>query len=279
MVDIVIQLMPHILATLIYGALGFHFWNTRWREGEHQCVACPMQAWERGAIAVALLIHASGLYSALFSDAGMRFSFSFALSLMMWLAVLIYWLESFMARMEGMQPMVLPLAAACAILPTLFPQVHLVAHAAATGFKLHFLAAMLAYSLLTLSALHAIFMGFTENALHKRSLKRSLNSLPPLMTMERLLFRMLLLGFVLLTLTVGSGVLFSEALFGKPLSIDHKTLFAFASWGIFATLLVGRHAWGWRGKRALRWTLAGFSLLILAYVGSRFVAEVILGRV
>lgn len=279
MVDIVIQLMPHILATLIYGALGFHFWNTRWREGEHQCVACPMQVWERGAIAVALLIHASGLYSALFSDAGMRFSFSFALSLMMWLAVLIYWLESFMARMEGMQPMVLPLAAACAILPTLFPQVHLVAHAAATGFKLHFLAAMLAYSLLTLSALHAIFMGFTENALHKRSLKRSLNSLPPLMTMERLLFRMLLLGFVLLTLTVGSGVLFSEALFGKPLSIDHKTLFAFASWGIFATLLVGRHAWGWRGKRALRWTLAGFSLLILAYVGSRFVAEVILGRV
>ena len=144
-----------------------------------------------------------------------------------------------MARMEGMQPMVLPLAAACAILPTLFPQVHLVAHAAATGFKLHFLAAMLAYSLLTLSALHAIFMGFTENALHKRSLKRSLNSLPPLMTMERLLFRMLLLGFILLTLTVGSGVLFSEALFGKPLSIDHKTLFAFASWGIFATLLVG----------------------------------------
>ena len=278
MADIVIQLMPHILATLIYGALGFHFWNTRWREREQQCVACPMQTWERGAIAAALLIHAAGLYNALFSDVGMRFSFSFALSLMMWLAVLIYWLESFMARMEGMQPMVLPLAASCAILPVLFPQVHLVAHAAATGFKLHFLAAMLAYSLLTLSALQAIFMGFTENALHKRSLKRSLNSLPPLMVMETLLFRMLLLGFILLTLTVGSGVLFSEALFGKPLSIDHKTLFAFASWGIFATLLVGRHAWGWRGKRALRWTLAGFSLLILAYVGSRFVAEVILGR-
>lgn len=279
MVDIVIQLLPHILAVLIYGALGFHFWNTRWREGENQCVACPMQAWERVAIAAALFIHAAGLYDALFAEIGMRFSFSFALSLMMWLAVLIYWLESFMARMEGMQPMVLPLAAACAVLPVFFPNVHLVAHASATGFKLHFLAAMLAYSLLTLSALHAIFMGFTENALHKRSLKRSLNSLPPLLTMEKLLFRMLLVGFVLLTLTVGSGVFFSEALFGKPLSIDHKTLFAFASWGIFATLLIGRHAWGWRGKRALRWTLAGFALLILAYVGSRFVAEVILGRV
>jgi len=279
MVDIVIQLLPHILAALLYGALGFHFWNTRWREGENQCVACPMQTWERIAIAVALVIHAAGLYDALFAEVGMRFSFSFALSLMMWLAVLIYWLESFMARMEGMQPMVLPLAALCTVLPVFFPNVHLVANASATGFKLHFLAAMLAYSLLTLSALHAIFMGFTENALHKRSLKRSLGSLPPLMTMEKLLFRMLLVGFILLTLTVGSGVLFSEALFGKPLTVDHKTLFAFASWGIFATLLVGRHVWGWRGKRALRWTLAGFALLILAYVGSRFVAEVILGRI
>jgi len=278
MADIVIQLLPHILAALIYGALGFHFWNTRWRESENQCVACPMQPWERAAIAVALAIHAGGLHDALFTEAGMRFSFSFALSLMMWLAVLIYWLESFMARMEGMQPMVLPLAAACSILPVIFPNVHLVAHAQATGFKLHFLTAMLAYSLLTLSALHAIFMGFTEQALHKRSMKRSLASLPPLLTMESLLFKMLLIGFVLLTLTVGSGVFFSEALFGKPMSLDHKTLFAFASWGIFATLLIGRHAWGWRGKRALRWTLAGFALLILAYVGSRFVAEVILGR-
>ena len=279
MADIVIQLLPHILAALTYGALGFHFWNTRWRERDGQCLACPMQTWERTVIALALLVHGIGLYGALFAETGMRFSFSFALSLMMWLAVLIYWLESFMARMEGMQPMVLPLAAACTVLPVVFPQVHLVAHASATGFKLHFLAAMLAYSLLTLSALHAIFMGFTENALHRRAVRRSLASLPPLLTMETLLFRMLLIGFILLSVTVGSGLFFSEQLFGKPFAIDHKTLFAFASWAIFAILLVGRHAWGWRGKRALRWTLAGFALLILAYVGSRFVAEVILGRI
>jgi ABC-type uncharacterized transport system permease subunit len=278
MPDIVIQLAPHALAALAYALLGAHFWNTRWREGENPGGARPMLGWERGAIATILTVHGFALYSALFSDAGMRFSFSFALSLMMWLAVLIYWLESFMARMEGLQPMVLPLAAVCTALPIIFPQVHLVAHASATGFKLHFLAAMLAYSLLTLSALHAIFMGFTERALHQRSFRRSLTSLPPLLTMESLLFRMLLAGFVLLTLTVGSGVLFSEALFGKPMSFDHKTLFAFASWGIFATLLVGRHVWGWRGRYALRLTLAGFALLLLAYVGSRFVAEVILGR-
>ncbi|MDR2837299.1 MAG: cytochrome c biogenesis protein CcsA [Azonexus sp.] len=279
MADIVIQHLPNILAALIYGGLGFHFWNTRWREGEKHAIAGPMQGWERAAIAVALLIHAWGLYSGLFAEAGMRFSFSFALSLMLWLAVLIYWLESFMARMEGLQPLVLPLAAVCAFLPVLFPYVRLVANAGATGFMMHFIAAMLAYSLLTLSALHAIFMGLTENALHKRSLQRRLVSLPPLMAMESLLFRMLTIGFVLLTLTVGSGVFFSQALFGKPFTFNHMTLFGFASWGIFATLLIGRHAWGWRGKRALRWTLAGFSLLILAYVGSRFVGEVILHHI
>ena len=276
---IVIQLLPHILAAVLYGLLGYHFWNTRWRENDQARVAVPMQPWERSAIGATLAIHAFGLYGALFSEVGMRFSFSFALSLMMWLAVLIYWLESFLARMEGLQPMVLPLAAACTVLPAVFPQVHLVAHAGATGFKLHFLAAMLAYSLFTLSALHAVFMGFAEKALHRRTMTRSLTSLPPLLTMESLLFRMLLIGFILLTLTLGSGVLFSEYLFGRALTLDHNTLFAFASWGIFATLLVGRHAWGWRGRKALRWTMAGFAVLLLAYVGSRFVAEVILGRV
>ena len=93
-----------------------------------------------------------------------------------------------------------------------------------------------------------------------------------------MLFRMLLVGFILLTLALGSGLLFSDALFGKALSLDHKTIFAFASWGIFGTLLAGRHIRGWRGRKALHWTLAGFSTLLLAYVGSRFVAEVVLGR-
>ncbi len=279
MADIVIQLLPHTLAALIYGALGFHFWHTRWRDASEQSVARPMQTWERLAIAAALLPQATGLYMVLLSDQGMRFSFGLALSLMMWIAVLIYWLESFFARMEGMQPLVLPLAAVCAALPVVFSNNHVIAHADATGFKLHFLAAMLAYSLLTLAALHAVFMGFTENALHRRLMLRGLSSLPPLMTMERLLFRMLSIGFVLLSLTVGSGIFFSEILFEKPFLLDHKTLFALISWCIFATLLVGRHVWGWRGRRALRLTLAGFGVLLLAYAGSRFVAEIILGRI
>lgn len=283
MVDIVIQLLPrllpHLLAALIYGYLGFHFWNTRWREADKPLVTLPMSTWERAGIGAGLFFHALGLQEGIFAEVGMRFSFGFALSLMMWIAVLIYWLESFRSRMDGLQPLVLPLAALCALLPVLFSRVHLVAHAGALGFQLHFAAAMLAYSLFTLAAIHAVFMGFAERKLHDRSTTRSLASLPPLLTMEALLFRMLMVAFVLLSLALGSGLLYSEALFGKAMVLDHKTLFAFASWSIFAVLLGGRHFYGWRGRKALRLTLAGFVVLMLAYVGSRFVAEVVLGRV
>ena len=104
-------------------------------------------------------------------------------------------------------------------------------------------------------------------------------SLPPLMTLETLLFRILTLGFVLLSLTLVSGFVFSEELFGQAARFNHKTVFGIISWIIFAALLVGRYARGWRGRTALRWTLAGFAALLLAYVGSMFVLEVILGRV
>ncbi|MBI4742124.1 MAG: cytochrome c biogenesis protein CcsA [Betaproteobacteria bacterium] len=278
MSDILLHLLPPIASSLLYAVLGFHFWRTRWRETDKPLAALPMQLWERGAIAAVLVLQGIGIYDGLFGAGGMRFSFAYALSLMLWLAVFIYWLESFHSRMDGLQPMVLPVAAACALLPALFPQMHPVAHAGAWGFRLHFLAAMLAYSLFTLSALHAVFMGFAERKLHRRALSKSLASLPPILTMEAVLFRMIVIAFALLTLALGSGVLFSEAIFGRAMALDHKTLFAFVSWGIFAALLVGRHAYGWRGRIALRWTLAGFMVLLLAYVGSRFVVEVILGR-
>lgn len=279
MPDILLHLMPHIASSVLYAALGFHFWHTRWRESGQAADPLPIRGWERAGIAVTLAIHGAGLYDGLFAAGGMRFSFSFALSLMLWMAVLIYWLESFRSRMDGLQPMVLPLAALCAGTPVLFPQVHAISHTASLGFKLHFVTAMLAYSLFTLSALHAIFMSFVERKLHQRVVDKHLSSLPPILTMEALLFRMITLAFGLLTLALGSGILFSEAIFGKALVLDHKTLFAFVSWAIFAALLIGRRAYGWRGRLALRWTLAGFLVLLLAYIGSRFVSEVLIGRI
>ena len=272
------EILPHLLPAALYAFLGFHFWRTRWSQ---TAIRTPqgIQAWERFAVAIALLLHGNVLYEELFGGGEMRFGFSAALSLMLWLAVLIYWVESFHARLEGLQPLVLPLAAVCVLLPSLFPGQHMLVNASSAMFRVHFLIAMVAYSLFTLAALHAIIMAVAERRLHRGELTRPLTSLPPLLTMESLLFRLITIAFVLLTLTLVSGFAFSESVFGKAFSFNHKTLFSIVSWLIFAALLIGRHAWGWRGRKALRWTLAGFVALLFAYVGSRFVLEVVLGRI
>jgi ABC-type uncharacterized transport system permease subunit len=103
--------------------------------------------------------------------------------------------------------------------------------------------------------------------------------MPSLLALESMLFRQIAVGFVLLTATLVSGSVFSKELFGRPLRFDHKTVWAIASWLVFGSLLGGRYWFGWRGRIALRWTLAGFVMLLLAYVGSRFVFEVILRRI
>ena len=101
MSDILLHLLPQIVASLLYAALGLHFWHTRWREIGKPVDLLPMQPWERMAIGVALVFQGIGLYEGLFSAGGMRFSFSLALSLMFWMAVLIYWLESFRLATDG----------------------------------------------------------------------------------------------------------------------------------------------------------------------------------
>src|SRR5690606_28643956 len=96
---------------------------------------------------------------------------------------------------------------------------------------------------------------------------------PPLISMESLLFKVIGVGFLLLTLTLSSGMLFSEQIFNQPLKPSHKNIFAIMSWFIYGGLLIGRHVYGWRGRKAIRWTLSGFVLLLLAYAGSKFVFQ------
>jgi ABC-type uncharacterized transport system permease subunit len=105
-----------------------------------------------------------------------------------------------------------------------------------------------------------------------------LKNLPPLLTMETVLFRIIGTGFVLLTLTLISGSFFSEQIFGKAWQFNHKVLFGFISWAVFGVLLAGHHFYGWRGRKAVNWTMSGFGSLLLAYIGSKFVLEVILHR-
>lgn len=271
-------ILLHLLAAALYAALSVHFWRTRWRGPLLAHPAGGLRAGERLALLAALLLHGLSVHGEIFGADAMRFSFSIAVSVMMWLAIALYWVESFYARMEGLQAIGLPLAAAAVVLPLVFPAAHSLPNAGSLAFRIHFLMAMLAYSLFTLAALHAALMAVAEKGLHRGRISPLLAGLPPLLIMESLLFRLIHVAFVLLTLTLLSGVAFSETLFGKAFAFNHKTVFAVLSWLIFGALLLGRHLRGWRGRLALRWTLAGFVTLVLAYIGSRFVLEVLLGR-
>jgi ABC-type uncharacterized transport system permease subunit len=241
---------------------------------------------ERLAILVPLALHAWLLAQGIFGASELRFGFAFALSAMLWLAVLIYWLESVFFSLIGMQPLVLGAAALGVLLPVWFPG-RLLADASSTDFRIHLGLAIVAYSVFTLALLHAVLMALADRLLHRASAAEASRpdplhgpaaSLPPLLTIERMFFRLVGAAFVLLTLTLATGMTLSESMFGHAMRLNHETVFAVMAWVTFAVLLWGRLARGWRGRTALRWTVAGFVMVLLANIGTAFVLEVLLRR-
>ena len=281
-----LSILLHVLAAAAYAGLAVYFWKSRWRSaaalGGPRAAVPPkpgFRAWERALLTAAVAFHAWLLYSDMFGDGQFYFGFAQALSIMTLLALLFYGAESYVHPLEGLPALVLPPAAACVLLPVMFPGGVFTAQAQAPAFAAHVAVAMLASAFFAIGAAHAVLMAVLEKRLHSHQKATGPVGMPPLLTMERVLFQVLSVGFVLLTLTLASGILFSEEIFGRAMRLDHKTIFAVLAWVIFAVLLLGRLAYGWRGRAALKGTFAGFAALLLAYVGSRFVIEVILGRV
>ena len=249
------------------------------------CAALPSK---KGSLISAVtggawLVHACALWLNMVAPGGLRVGFAIMLSAALWVSVAAYWIENRNFALDGLRRLVMPCAAVVTLLPAVFPGTVFQLQGQSPAFGWHIAVAILAYSTLTIAAFHAVLMALQESRLHTRNpragwLTGALDQLPALLTMEKLLFRLIGIGFVLLTLTVLSGIVFSEQLFGIVLKWDHKSVFALLSWILFAALLSGRHWRGWRGKTALRFTLAGFATLVLAYVGSRFVLEVVLHR-
>jgi ABC-type uncharacterized transport system permease subunit len=228
---------------------------------------------------VALVLHGMLVYSGVLADEGLNLGVSNSISLIVWLTVAIYWLASLaVPGLASIQGLWAPVALAAVILQAFLPSHYLVRYAGDPLFTLHFAIAMLAYSLFIVATMHAVVMLAEQKWLHRGVMPPFLRSLPPLLEMEALLFRILLAAFVLLTLTVVSGVFFSEQLFRQPFQLTHKTVFGLLSWAIYATLLWGRYFRGWRGRRAAYFTIGGFAALLLAYLGSKFVLEIILKR-
>ncbi|SFO37050.1 cytochrome C assembly family protein [Nitrosospira briensis] len=272
-------ILAYLVAFLLYGLIGWHFWRTRWNAPVTSAGESGISSgWERYALLAPLVLHGYTLYESVFANGALSFGVGSAVSSIVWLTAMIYWLSGFFYRLEGLQTLVAPVAAVAVLLPLAFPSLRPLANTELPAFKAHISIAMLAYSLLTIAALHALLMAVVERRLHHPAMPSVLTNLPPLLAMETLLFRVIWVGFILLTLTLISGIVFSEEVFGQPLKFTHKSLFGFVSWGVFAALLAGRQFYGWRGRIAIRWTLAGFIFLLLAYLGSKFVLEVILQR-
>src|SRR5688572_6548103 len=277
------EIVAYLACALLYAALAIYFWRTRWAvmartDGGVHAAASGLSSIEHYAVLAPLALHGTLLARSLFAADGLHLGLANAVSAILWLTVLIYWLGNFFYRLDGLQALVLPLAAAAVLLPALMPAARALPNTELAAFKIHLLIALLAYSLFTIASLHVALMALLERRLHDGTVTQVLQKLPPLLTMEALLFRIIWAGFVLLTLTLASGVVFSEELFGKAAPFTHKTVFGVVSWLIFAALLAGRHVYGWRGRIAVRWTLAGFLTLVLAYIGSKFVLEILLGR-
>ena len=227
----------------------------------------------RNVLLLAWVLHAAVLAWGLWGDTP-RFGFAHALSMTAWLVLTVYAVERQLFPQLRARWILALLGAGAVLLSLVFSGQPL--HVTASPWlPLHLALGIACYGLFAAAVVHAWLMTRAEH--HIRQAEDPQSGIP-LLTLERLTFRFVTAGFVLLTATLLAGWLFGETLYGHPGRWDHKAVFSLLSWVTFATLLLGRARFGWRGRNAVRILYAGAGLLLLAYVGSRFVMQVVLGR-
>jgi ABC-type uncharacterized transport system permease subunit len=200
---------------------------------------------------------------------GVVFGLANSASFVAWLVAILLFLSSISKPVHALGILVYPLVALSLAFGILFPD---------TSDKLiplsiasHVFLSITAYALLALAVCQSVLLKIQERHLHAKKINTFINKLPPLQTMERLLFQSLRIGFYLLTLSLATGFIFIDDFFAQHLM--HKTTLSIIAWVIFATLVLGRRAFGWRGKQAITATQVGFGILVIAYYGSKFVLE------
>jgi ABC-type uncharacterized transport system permease subunit len=254
----------------------------------------PLQitGWDAWLPWLAVALHSVLLVGDIDVPEGLRFGFAQALSMLLLVGVVAFLLEERFVAISALRPFVLGLA--CVVAPLTLHFSGALIRTPHWSLTLHLWLAMAAYSIIGVAAVHALYMVVVERGLQSRTARMSTGAAPaakapmlvraltlhapPLVPMEQLLFRLITAGFVVLTLALLLGVWLAMTESAKGLRLDHKTVFSVAAWGVLAALLLGRWLAGWRGKTAIRWTLTGFAMLSLAYVGSRFVFEALLHR-
>ncbi|HEY2188328.1 MAG TPA: cytochrome c biogenesis protein CcsA [Caldimonas sp.] len=219
---------------------------------------------------VSIVIDVAGIGS---DRPGARFGFAPALSVTLWLVLAVYEFETRFVPLAGARRALATLGVAVVVLAWVFPgQVH--PQAASVWAPLHWLLGVASYGLFGVAVLHALLLNRAERQMRRApSLTDPTPQGVPLLRLERLTFRFVGAGFVVLSAAIVLGIWFSDSW-----RWDHKAVFSVLGWLVFAGLLAGRSAFGWRGPRATRGVYVGAALLLLAYVGSRFVLEVVLHR-
>ncbi len=225
-----------------------------------------------------LMLHIVGIHYPLVEGKQLTLSFITLGSYVMWFISLILFIAVLRRNLFALAAVILPLTILGIILPMQFGGQSEKVMDMHSGLGIHILASLLAYSTLMLASFQAILLAAQNNHLHDpKNLgqqKGILASLPSLEDMEYFLFRLIIIGVVLLTISLATGFYFLDNLFGSQ--VAHKTILSIISWIIFSALLIGRWKYGWRGKTAVRWTLAGFIVLAIAFFGSKFIQEFIL---
>jgi len=204
--------------------------------------------------------------------AGAHLGFGPVLSLTVWLVLAVHTLESRLVPQPNVRRVLALLGVGAVLLAWAFPGESR-SHTASPLAPLHWVLGVGSYGLFGAAVLHAAMLDAAETRMrqHVGASARAFGM--PLLQLERLTFRFVDAGFVVLSAALLLGVVTTS-----QWHWDHKTVFSLMGWAVFATLLAGRRLRGWRGRRATRWLYAGAALLLLAYAGSRFVMEVVLGR-
>ena len=225
---------------------------------------------------LAMLLHGWLVYQGVVTPQGLAIGFFAVLSLVGWLVALLLVAAAFTQPIESLGIFVFPIAALMLLMRLLNPEGYYLAQDLGPGLEFHILISILAYSLLSIAAVQAVLLYIQDTHLHNKHPGGFIRALPPLETMETLLFQMIGLGFIVLSISLLSGMLYIENILDQHLV--HKTVLSVTAWIVFGILLFGRWRFGWRGRTAIRWTISGFVLLMLAYFGSKFVIQLILQR-
>ncbi len=224
-------------------------------------------------IGLGVVAHGVSIYLSMHQASGFSFGFFKVASLIFCAINLIVVLSSMRKPLHNLFILLLPFAIIAVLSAVIFDTTKATIQLS-PGIFLHILLSILAYSIFTIASFHALLLAWQNRKLKLKQPHSVMGILPPLQTMETLLFEFVWVGELLLTLALASGAVFIENLFAQHLS--HKVVFSSLAWLIYATLLFGRHRLGWGGMTAIKWTLGGFFALATAYFGSKFVLELIL---